>query len=246
MSNYPSPQYGTSHNLGGHMAPLAGTYSTESSRYTYQNQKQAAYLHGLGPSNGVSPTPHANASSFYVNAQGVTPPSNGANQGFAGYGTQPYPTMLPSPPFPPVRSSFGSSQFPQSSNQALATSTVSSTHVYRQPEPTDSRLLVKAPSALAEAPKDSILAVSELEDGEVDDEGSDSHSNLSDSNAMGVRFSRAPAQGQSEESGLTGANLFNGNTNVTHEASSGLIQGENFNSCSHLPNLLSRNLELIL
>lgn len=244
MSDYHPPKYGTSYHPSGHIASLAGTYSTESSRYTYQNQTQAAYLHGPGRPNGVSRTPHANAYSFNFNGQGVTPPGNGVNYGFPGYGTQPYPDVLPPPPSP-VRISFGTSHFPQSSNQASTTSTVPSTHADLPSQPPNPQLLVKTHVALTEDPKeDAILAASDLEDGEVDDEESDTSSKFSEANAMGVNFSRASAQGHSEENRFTDGNPSNGNINITHEASSGQIHGDYFYSCSHLPNVLSRNREL--
>jgi len=246
MSNYPSLQYGTSYNPSGYMPPSAGTYNAGSSQYPYQSQTQAPYLHGQVPSNGVLPAPHTNAYSFNVNGQGVTPPSNGVIQPFSGYGTQPYTHALPQPLVPPIPIPSGTSQFPQTPNQASTTSTVLSTHAYQPSEPSRSRPPVKSQNTDAENPKDVNLAASDLEDGEVDDEESDKPSTLSEANEMGVEFFRASVQGQSEANGYTGGNSSNGNTNLMHGVSSGQIQGDYFHSYPHLANLVSYNRELIL
>ncbi len=246
MSNYPPPQYGMSYNPSGHMASLPGTYSTESSQYIYHNQTQPAYLHGPGPPNGVSPTPYANVQSFNVNGQGITPPGNGVNQGFPGYNTQPFHNVLPPPPFPPVRIPFGNSHSHQASSQNLTKATVPLAQGYLPSESSEAPLQEKSGIALTEHPEGAILPTSDLEDGELDDEESDRSSNLTESNAMGVNLSRAPAQGPNEENGLTGKNVLNGSNNNTHEISPGQLQGDYFYPSSHKSNVFSPRRELIL
>lgn len=172
MSNYPPPStFGTSHNPNSHMEPSVGSYDHGLLQHPYPYQN-ASSLYGQGQTNGVPVVPHPNANthSFRSNAQGVTTPSstNGGNEvPYAMYGGQIQYSAFHSPAFPPTQSAHGASSY--------------EARPFSQPPtnpyfPPSSSTVLSNPHAAAKVQNPNIgdldtvpLAMSDLEDGELDD-----------------------------------------------------------------------------
>lgn len=197
MSGYPPPPYGVPFHANGQMPPQMGNYNPAMVQHPYQHQNQASYLYGHSHPNGVSPALHANAYSFQANAQDsrATAPSNGVNHGhtFSGYsGQAPYTALLP-PPYPPIPIPFGvPSHVPQYTSQPPPrVSTASAPHFppLKTSNPQFSSI------ANLSTPQPQSPALPELEDGEVDDTGSDETVNRPEAASMGSVLSR-PSGGE--------------------------------------------------
>lgn len=172
MSNYPRPPtFGTPFNPNVHMEPPVGSYDNGLPQYPYPYQN-ASSLYGQGQMNGMPIVPHTNANthSFHSNAQGVTTPSSGNEiygAPYPSHGGQIQYSAFQSPAFPPTPSAHGVPSYEAQNFTQPSTSS----NLPSNPGTVFSNL-----QAAAEVQSTNIRdsdtvppALSELEDGELDD-----------------------------------------------------------------------------
>ena len=231
MSNYPSvPEYGTPYIPNGYAAQTGKAYSAEMSQFPYQVRRESPYTHAhvKGPSNGMTPAPHANAHSFDANAQSVVTSSNRVNNTLPKATTNIYPHELDFPPYTLVPLSYDNSFFPHSSFQNPTNSTVPSSLTHPPSKLPDLRSPSKDHTPEPKNPRSTISPASDLEDGEVDDEEIGELSNSSEENEMGLKFSRTLQQVEEEGRRHTVEAPNNRHTGSRHDPSSMLIHGNHF------------------
>lgn len=170
MPNYPPPPtFGIPFNPTGHMEPPVGSYGLPQHPYPYQHPS-----YGQGQADGmpIVPPPHTNANthSFRSNAQGVTTPSYGNELNgtpYALHGGQIQYSAFQSSAFPPMPFAYGAPPYEaQPFGQSLANSKI----------PSNSSTVFSNLPDTAEVQSTNIggldivpPAMSELEDGELDD-----------------------------------------------------------------------------
>ena len=173
MSNYPPPStFGTPFKPNRHMESPAGNYDHDLPQHPYQYQNPS-FLYGQGQMNGTSIAPHtsSNSHSFRSNAQGVLTPRSGneANEIlYAPYGGQVQQSAFQTPAYHPMPFTHGVPLY--------------GTRPFSQPSansnlPSDPSTLFSNLRPAAEVQSTNIgdsdtvpPALSELEDGELDDE----------------------------------------------------------------------------
>ena len=172
MSNYPPPTFGIPFNPNGHMEPLVGSYDHGLPQYPYSYQNPSS-LYGQGHANGMPTVPRTNVNtqSFRSNAQGVTTSSSGNEVNGA-----PYPRYGGHIQY----SSFQSPAFSQTPSAHVQPSyeaqpfSRASTNSNLPPDPSTvfSNLHVAAEVQSRNIGDSDAVppALSELEDGELDDE----------------------------------------------------------------------------
>ena len=192
MSNYPPPPtFGTPFNPNGHMEPIVSSYDHGLPQYPYSYQNPSS-LYGQGQTNGMPVVTHTNVNtqSFRSNAQGVRTSSSGneVNEApYPRYGGQIQYSSFQSPTFPQtpsahVQPSYEARPFSQPSKHS---------HL-----PPDSSTVLSNLHVAAEVQSMNIgdsdavpPALSELEDGELDDEEAEEptgHSRLGTTTSSGL------------------------------------------------------------
>ena len=173
MSNYHPPStFGTHFNPNSPVESFASSHdhSLPQHNYPYQNP---SFLYSQGQTNGtpIASQTHSNTRSFRSNTQGdVTPSSGNEVNGapYAPYGGQVQYNVFPTPEDPPMPfahgvPSYGVRLFNQSTSGSNPPSNPS--HFFSDPHPA-----AAIQGADIEAPDTVPPALSELEDGELDDE----------------------------------------------------------------------------
>ena len=174
MTNYhPSSTIGPHFNPNGHVEPFAGSHDHSLPQYSYPYQNPSV-LYSQGQTNGtpIAPQTRSNTHSFRSNAQGVLTPSSVGNEvngaPHAPYGGQIQYNAFPPPQYPPMPFAHGVSSYGvQLFNQPTTGSNFPSnpSHLFPNPHPA-----AEIQSAESEDPDTVPPALSELEDGELDDE----------------------------------------------------------------------------
>ena len=173
MSNYRHPStFGTHFNPNGHVESFAGSHDHSLPQYSYPYQNPS-FLYSQGQTNGtpIALQTHSNNHSFRSNAQDVLTPSSGNEVNgapHAPYGGQVQYNAFPTPEYPPMPfahavPSYGVQLFNQPTTGSNPPSNPS--HLFSNPHPA-----VETRSADIEDPDTVPPALSELEDGELDDE----------------------------------------------------------------------------
>ena len=173
MSNYYPPSiFGTQLNPNGHVDSFAGSHDHSRPQYSYPYQNPS-FLYSQGQINGtpIAPQTHSNNHSFRSNAQGVVTPSSGNEVNAAPhehYVRQVQYNAFPTPEYPPAPfahavPSYEVQPFNKSTTDSNPPSNPS--HLFSNPHPA-----AGIQSADVEDPDTVPPALSELEDGELDDE----------------------------------------------------------------------------
>lgn len=224
MSNYPPPPtFGTPFNHNGHMEPPAGSYDHGLRQYTYPYQNASSLQ---GQTNGMHTVPHTNANtnSFRSNAQGVTTPSSGnevSGAPYALYGGQTQYGDFQSPAFPLTPFAHGAPFY--------EARTFSQPSINLNP-PSSSSTVFPNLAVAADVPSTDIgssytvpRALSDLEDGELDDEEVEKptgHSRASTTTSSGLSQHQRHENEDSTDR-ISGQRV----TNAPSEPLPGLIQG---------------------
>ena len=173
MSNYHPPSIsGTQFNPNGHVDSFAGSPDHSRSQYSYPYQNPS-FLYGRGQNNGtpIAPQTHSNNHSFRSNAQDIMTPSSGNEVNAAPHAHcvgqvqyNAFPTSeYPPTPFAHAVPSYGVQPLNQPTTGSNPPSNPS--HLFSSPHPA-----AEIQSADIEDPDTGPPALSELEDGELDDE----------------------------------------------------------------------------
>ena len=173
MSNYPlPPTFGTLSNPNRHMESPAGTYDQDLPQYPYPYQNPS-FPYGQGQMTGTSIVPHTspNSHSFRSNAQGVLTPSSGNEVNgilYAPYGGKVQQSAFQTPVYPPMPFAHG---VPSYGARPFRPPSTNSNH------PSDPSTLFTNLRPAVEVQSTNIgdsdavpPALSELEEGELDDE----------------------------------------------------------------------------
>ncbi len=206
MSNYPAaPQYGAPYTPNGYNFPPQTTHGTGISQYQYDARIQSSYgrAHAQSPSNGVKPNPQANVNSFRTNAQRLAPPGSRVNDAFSESANQSNPSAFPLQSHPPVPIPFDSSVFSRSPIQASTRPAAQISHRFPPAEISNIQISAARQNSPQENPETRVSAISDLEDGEVDDEEIDGLLNPSQTSKMEVLSSRPSNEGENERHGLS-------------------------------------------
>ena len=184
MSEYPAvPQYGAL-DIPGYGAPTMGAIRPSSSQYSYQSSAQAG-----GLSNGVESSPHTNAYSYNANAQNEAKPVQGLDRTYAKPPSQAFSHVFTSSSYPSTPSvPLENSQTLQAFVQPLENQIVPRNRTQYNFELSELAPSIGSQHSQIEHPKRMAPAASDLEDGEVDDEGIDISSILSQEHEMGLKF----------------------------------------------------------
>ena len=173
MSNHHnSSTFGTHLNPNGHVESFSGSHDRGRLQYSYSFQNPS-FLYSQGQTNGkpIAPQTHSNNNSFRSNAQGVVTLSSGNEVNgalHASYGGQVRYNGFPTPEYPPMPfahavPSYRVQLFDQPTTGSNPPSNPS--HLFSNPDPA-----AEMQSADIEDPDTVPPALSELEDGELDDE----------------------------------------------------------------------------
>lgn len=199
----PPPRYGMPCTPG-YSAPIASTYQSSVLQYPQHARTQSSYVHthARGPSNGMEPTPHVNSYSVQANAQNGATSGEEVNRTFAESANQAYPHILPPQSYPFVPVPLDNTHFSQSSIQPPTNTTIPPSRIYHSSKSSSLFQPKRSQGPDSEHSKSIVPAVSDLEDGEVDDEEIDKLSNTSGEIDMGLKFSRFPQQNDTEKNDL--------------------------------------------
>ena len=183
--------------------------------------------------SGPPPPPHANAYSFHANAHGVNTPGPGNGvipaTAFGAYGSYTHHihhTAIPPPPYPPAPIPFGSNPYlPSHPTQSHAISNPSPLQNLIPSASANQQAPTKVPNVNSKSSNDFTPAVSDLEDGEVNDGESDKVAQSPEASTMGLTFSRQPQVVRNEIENPTTVPANASNTNGLDESGTGPFQG---------------------
>ncbi|KAL2043997.1 hypothetical protein N7G274_003518 [Stereocaulon virgatum] len=238
MSNHPPPPpYGAPvNNTNGYMAPYMGGYNHAMTQHPYQQREQAPFMYGQSQQSAPPPPPHANANSFHANAHGVTTPGPGNGvipaTVFGAYGSYTHHmhhTAIPPPPYPSAPIPFGSNPYlPSHPTQSYAISNPSPQQNLIPSAPANQQAPTNVQNVNSESSNDFTPAVSDLEDGEVNDGESDKIAQPPEASTMDLTFSRQTQVVRNEIENLTTVPATASNTNGLEESGTGPFQEPHF------------------
>lgn len=171
MSGYPPPRtFGTPLNPDSQVEQPFTSYDPTLPQYSYPYQN-GSYLYSQGQPDGmpIIPQTNANSHSFRSNAQDVTPSSGYEGNGgpYVPYGGQLQHSAFQSTLLPPTSFAHGSASY--QTHQFTQPSTNSKLPSISRPAFSDPNLTVEVPSTKNGESANVPPALSELEDGELDD-----------------------------------------------------------------------------
>ena len=171
MSGYPPPPtFGTPFNPNSQVEQPFASYDPILPPYSYPYQN-GSYLYSQGQPNGmpIVPQTNANSHSFRSNAQDVTPSSGYEGNGgpYLPYGAQLQHGAFQSTSLPPASFAHGSASY--ESQHFTQPSTNSKLPSKSRPAFSDPNVTVEVPSTKNGDSANVPPALSELEDGELDD-----------------------------------------------------------------------------
>ena len=193
-----------------------GAYTSSMPQHTYQQRDQAAYSYGQNQPNGHSSAPYANSVSYNVNTHNVTLPVPGhavTSTASIGYGNQAYQGSSHRQHYPPAQlSSVVAPYVPQPAPPRFVTNPNSASHFTTTPPALAStRYSAKGLQADVATSESTAQAVSELEEGEVNDGESDTLAHPSETDNMTSITSRNPQAARNENGHERSATATSGN-----------------------------------
>ena len=200
MSNYPQPpQYGTPLHPNSYHSSLPGISTTAISQYPFQAPTQPQYMHGQPQARDFPDRDlTTNVHSFNTNDQGGIVHANRESRAFIEQPHRTFPQAHPLPTHTSASNLLDGSQFDQASIQTPQYPSRSSSQQQLGLRNSKPRVCNDNQTSRPEDLKSIDQHESDLEDGEVDDEGGDKVPSPSEAIEMGSTFSKSAKEGHAE------------------------------------------------